>query len=165
MLKDDGTFLKNLDIPKQASPDSVLGTQNGGGKGAAVFIAPVQFLGQGRFIYVVQNKTSFPLLEVSEAGTVRSLSPRLPRSVQIDMLIPSESNLYARVRDADGWSIYEINSRNGKAVRHLQVNNDQSGADVACVNGEKFLSFKHGGTDVVPLVGTAEAVAATESKP
>jgi hypothetical protein len=157
ILKNDGTLLKLLEIPKGGAPDSALGTKDASGKGPAVYLAPVQFVGQGPFIYVVQNRTKFPLLEVSEAGAIRVIKPRLPQGAQINTLTPSDQNLYAVVGEFRDHSMYELNSANGAVLRQIiQVNDDKSGGTVACVHDQKFLSFEHEDGKLVPLVGTAE---------
>ena len=156
MLKDDGTLLKFLDIPKGDVPESAFGTQDASGKGPAMYVAPVQFVGQGHFIYVVQNKTTFPLLEVNEAGAIRAIKPKLPDGVQINTLVPSGENLYARVTEIQDGSIYELTAQDGVILRRFQVGDKESGADVACVHDEKFLSFQHSDGKLVPLIGTAE---------
>ncbi len=168
MLKDDGTLLKFLEIPKGDVPESALGTKDANGKGPAMYVAPVQLAGQGHFIYVVQNKTEFPMLEVNEAGAIRAIQPKLPEGVQINMLVPSDENLYARVTEIKDGSIYELTPQDGAILRRFQVGDKESGADVACVHDEKFLSFQHSDGKLVPLIGTAEpatdAVSADQQK-
>lgn len=159
LLKDDGTLLKFLEIPKGDAPESVFGAKDASGKGPAVYVAPVQFAGQGHFIYVVQNKTKFPLLEVNEAGAIRAIQPKLPAGAQINMLIPSDENLYARVTEIQDGSIYELSTQEGTVLRRFQVGNNASGADVACVHDGKYLSFEHSDGKLVPLIGTAEPAA------
>ncbi|HEV7217457.1 MAG: hypothetical protein ACHP8A_07300 [Terriglobales bacterium] len=156
MLKDDVTILKYLQAPKGGVPDSPLGTLDGKGKGAAVYLAPVQFAGRNHSIYVVQSKTDYPLLEVTEAGEIREIHPKLPEGSQINMLIPSDESLYALVGEKDNRSIYEIDAVSGDLLKHFQVSKDQPGASVACVNGGKFLSFEDIKEKLVPLIGTAE---------
>jgi hypothetical protein len=53
-------------------------------------------------------------------------------------------------------SIYELNTQDGAILRRFQLENNGSGADVACIHDGKFLSFEHGEGKLVPLVGTAE---------
>jgi len=166
MLKDDGTLLKFLQIPKEDVPGSMPGTREGSGKGPAVYIAPTQLLPDGDFILVVQNKTGFPLLEVNEAGAIRVIKPKLPEGVQIDVLVPSDKNLYARVNPASNGSIYELNPQDGTVLRRFKLEDGRSGSGVDCVHDGKFLSFEHGEGKLVPLMGTAEpaAEAASASK-
>jgi hypothetical protein len=96
MLRDDGTLMRPLQIEKNDAPESLLGTKDGTGKGAAVYIAPAQLVPEGHSIIVVQNKTSLPLLEVSEFGAIRAIHPKLSKEMQIEGLISSDRNLYAR---------------------------------------------------------------------
>ena len=154
MLKDDGTLLKFLDIPKGDAPKSTFGTQDKTGKGPAVFIAPVQLVPDRDSIIIVQNKSRFPLLEINEAGAVRVMKPDLPEGAQIDKLIPSDENLYARV-DEHG-SIYELNRQTGKVLRRLRIDDRDPSIDVACVHDGRFLSFEHDVGKLVPLIGIAE---------
>jgi hypothetical protein len=121
MMKDDGTLLKFLEIPKGNAPDSALGTKDGSGKGPAAYLAPVQFTGQGHFIYLVQNKTNFPLVEVNEAGVLRVVKPHLPEGVQVDMLIPSDENLYAYLGELREGSIYELNAQDGTVYQTISA--------------------------------------------
>jgi len=156
MLKEDGILLKFLETPKGGAPKSMLGPQDGGGRGPAVFVAPAQLVPDGDSIIIVQNKSKFPLLEVNEAGAVRVIKPDLTQGVQIDKLIPSDGNLYARVNEQGSISFYELNRQTGKVLRRLQIGDHDPEVDVACVHGEKFLSFEHDGGKLMPLVGTAE---------
>ena len=160
MLKDDGTLLKFLELPKSDVPQSALGSKPDSESGASVYIAPVQFVGQGHSIYMVQNRTTFPLLEVNEAGAIRSINPRLPNGVRINMIVPSDADIYARVNEIQDGSIYELDSQVGTIIRRFRVGDNESGADVACVHDGNFLSFKHGDGKLVPLVGVAEHIVA-----
>jgi hypothetical protein len=154
LLKDDGSLLKFLGIPRGDAPDSAIQTVDGTAKGP---LAPVQFSGQGALIYVVQNKSKFPLLEVNEAGAIRAINPTLPEGARINMLIPSDHDLYGMVgdklRDA---SIYEVSPQDGSILGLFEVGDDKPGGIVACVHDGKFLSFEHGEGKLVPLIGTAE---------
>lgn len=163
MLKDDGTLLKYIQIPKSGAPAVAFGTLHGSGKGAANYIEHVQFQPNGHSILVVHNKTDLPVLEVSEGGAIKVLHTRLPEGVQINMLIPSDENLYARVGQIHDGSIYELDAQHGTVLKRFQVGADQSGADVACVHEGKFLSFERFGDTMVPLVGTAEPEAEIKS--
>lgn len=156
MLKDDGTILKLLEISKNDAPTSMFGTADANGKGPDVFIRPVQLVPYGDSIVVVLNKSKFPLLEVSETGVIRAIKPKLPDGIQINLLIPSDENLYALVNDKSDGPVYEVSEKDGGIVRRFQVEN--SAGDVACVHRGKFVAFSHGEGKLVPLIGTAEAV-------
>lgn len=159
MLKDDGTILKFLEVPKDGAPESAIGPKNLGGKGPAVYFAPAQFAGQGPIIYLLQNRTSFPLLEIDEAGAIRVIKPKLLPGTQIETLVPSDRNLYIRMKDVRDGAIYELNPQDGSILRRFRVGKNESGADVACVHEGKFLSFEHSGQRLVPLTGSAEPAA------
>ena len=131
MLKDDGTLSKFLDIPEGDAPESAIGTKDASGKGPAVFVAPVQFAGQGHFFYLLQNKTNFPLLEINEAGAIRAIKPKLPSGMQIETLVPSDENIYVRTKDISAGAIYELNPQDGSILRRFRVGKNESGADVA----------------------------------
>jgi nitrous oxide reductase accessory protein NosL len=60
------------------------------------------------------------------------------------------------VGEWDNPAIYEIDSGSGVALRRLQVGKNQANENVACVNGDKFLSFQDIKGKLVPLIGTAE---------
>lgn len=157
MLKDDGSLLKFLEIPRGAAPTSVFGTQFANGEGPAVFIKPVQLLPRGDTVLVVQNRSKFPVLEVNEAGDVREIRPKLPEGMQIDSLIPSDGNLYAQIDGFKNRLIYELDPQNGSIVRRLEVAKSDGPAEpVACVHDGKFLAFYHAEGKLVPLIGTAE---------
>lgn len=156
MLKEDATILKFLDFQKGETRSSVLESKDVNREGASLGAAPVQFEGQGQFIYLVQNKTKFPLLEVSEGGAIRAIRPKLPEGVRINMLIPSDKGLYALVSDSLYGAIYELSPQDGEIVRRFSVRDNESAANVACVHDGKFLSFKHSDGRLVPLRGVAE---------
>src|SRR5580698_3296411 len=101
MLKDDGTLMRTLQISKNDVPESLLGTKDRSGNGPSVYIAPTQLVPYGHSVLVVQNKTTFPLLEVSESGEIRTIHPKIPEGMQIEGLIASDQNLYARVIPKD----------------------------------------------------------------
>jgi hypothetical protein len=163
MLKDDGTLLRFLQIPKGDAPESMFGTKDGSGKGAAVYIAPAQFVPEGHSIIVVQNKTSFPLLEVNEGGEITAIPTKLPKDTRIEGLIASDLNLYARVNPATDGSIFEIGAHDGTVLRRFELGDGRSASGVGCVHDGKFLSFEHGDGKLVPLIGTAEPSAGKQS--
>lgn len=119
---------------------------------------------EGRSILVVQNKITFPLLEVSEAREIRAIRPALPKEMQIEGLIGSDQNLYARVNPASDGSIYELNAHDGTVLRRLELGEGRPGSSVACVQDGKFFSFEHGDGKLIPLVGTAEPAAPAEKE-
>ena len=73
MLKQDGTLLKFLEIPKGDAPDSMVGGRDSPRRGV---LAPSELVPEGHSIFIVQNKTTFPVLEVSEGGTIRAIPTR-----------------------------------------------------------------------------------------
>lgn len=159
MLRDDGTLMRTLQINKNDVPESLFGTKDGGGKGRAVYITPAQLVPEGHSILVVQNKIAFPLLEVSEAGEIRAIHPTIPNEMQIEGLIASGQNLYARVNPKDEGAIYELNAQDGTVMRRFELTDGRTASGVACVHDGKFLSFEHGEGKLIPLIGTAEPVA------
>jgi hypothetical protein len=164
MLKDDGTLMRPLEIGKGEAPESLFGTKDGSGNGPAVYITPSQLVPEGHSILVVQNKTTFPLVEVSEAGEIRAIHPALPKEMQIEGVIASDQNLYARVNPASDSSIYELNAHDGTVLRRLGLADGRAGSSVACVHDGKFLSFEHGEGKLIPLVGTAEPAASVDKQ-
>ncbi len=160
LLKEDGTLLEYLKAGENDLPKSLLGTLNNSGKGSAAYIAPTEFVAQEHSIYLVQLKTEFPLLEISESGAIRALHFKLPGGLRISSVIPSDKNLYVRVngeKDQIKDEIYELDSETGNVLKKLTVSTDQSGWGIACVKGNNFLSFKDVKGKLVPLIGTTEA--------
>jgi hypothetical protein len=155
LLKEDGTLLQYVSIPKGDVPKSAKTTLNGTGKGPAIYVAPTQFMGQSGTIYVLQNNANYPILGIDPGGGVHVIRPELRKGLRISMLIPSDNNLYGRMNDTSSGSIYEFNPGDGSITRRFEVPNDQSGADIACVHGDKFISFKQVEGNLVPLLGKA----------
>src|ERR1700722_7741342 len=164
MLKSDGTSLRPLEIPKNDAPDSMFGTKDDPGKGGAVYIAASQFVPAGHSIIVVQNKTTFPLLEVNAGGAITAIPTKLPRGMKIDGLIASDQHLHARVTPADDGSIFEIGAHDGMVIRRFILSDGHSASGVACVHDGKFLSFEHGDGKLIPLIGTAEPAVSAEKQ-
>ena len=152
ILKDDGSVLEYLTIPKGGMPDSVYGT---GAEAKARNIKPVQLVGREHSIYLVQDSTDFPILEVSESGVIRAVQPKLPKGFRIRAFVPGDENLYVR-EDGKENEIYELDAQTGAVLKQLAVGG-QPADYVACVHERKFLSFRSTETTLVPLVGTAEA--------
>jgi len=165
MLKQDGTLLRFLQPEEGSTPNSIFQTKDGSGKGPAVYVAPTEFVSFGDSILLVHNKSTFPLLEVSETGSIRVIRPHLPQGVRIDSLVPSDQDLYVRVMGSDLGSIYEIDAQSGRVRRRFETGNDAIPASIACVHDGKFLSFDHGEGKLVPLVGTADPSTKADQAP
>jgi hypothetical protein len=153
MLKEDGTLLKTLQIPKGDAPADAP---------RPFVIAPAQFVPVGRSILVVQTKTTFPLLEINEAGMIRAIHPKLPKGEQIEAVIPADRNLYVIASPetagrASAGVIYEVSPEDGAVLRRLELSDGRTASDVACVHDGKFLSIDYGDGKVVPLIGSAES--------
>jgi hypothetical protein len=84
--------------------------------------------------------------------------------VRIGGVIPSEHNPYAFVNPTTDGSIYEISAQDGAVLRRFEMSDGRSASGVACVHEGKFLSFEHGEGKLIPLVGTAEPAASTDSQ-
>jgi hypothetical protein len=163
MLKNDGSLLRVLQVPKGDVPESMFGTKDGSDKGDAVYIATAQFVPQGHSILVAQNKTAFPLLKVNEGGAISAIPTKLPKDTQIEGLVPSDLNLFARVSPATDGSIYEISAHDGVVLRRFELRDGRAASGVACVHDGKFLSFEHGEGKLIPLIGTAELAGSAET--
>lgn len=157
MLKQDGTLLKFLEIPKEDFPDSLLGGQDSPRRGT---IAPSELVPEGRSILIIQNKTTFPILEVSEGGTIRAIHPKLLTGEQIEAVIPSDRSLYViasreTTERGSAGVIYEVNPENGSLLRRFELTSGRA-SHVACIHEGKFLSLDHRDGKVVPLLGLPE---------
>jgi hypothetical protein len=158
LVKDDGRFIKFLEIPAGDAPKSALVLPAEGQNNGYTTIAPVQFVPSGRNIIVVQNKSSFPLLEVNEAGAIRPIPTKLPEGIQIHALIPSDYGLYARGNERD--TVYELSPHDGTVIRRYKVTGHWQAVNLACVHDKKFLSFDRSSTGkLVPLFGSLEPIA------
>ena len=164
MLKQDGTLLKSLEITRGDMPESVLS-----GKDAPrhSVVAPVDLVREGRSIIVVQNKTSFPLLEVGEGGSIRAIRPKLAKGDQIVSAVPADHNFYVvaseeTVSNGRQEHIYEVSPEDGTVLRRIELGDGRRVSDaVACVHEGKFLSIDFSNGQVVPLIGTAEPASVT----
>jgi hypothetical protein len=167
MLKEDGTLLKFVEIPRGDAPESMV---SGADAPRPHAIAPTELVPEGRSILVVQNNTTFPLLEVGEGGAIRAIHPELPKGEQIEAAIPSDRNLFviARPETDKGDSaeiIYEVSPEKGKALRRFALSDGQRAMDViACVHDGKFLSIDYGDGKVVPLIGSAQPATAADQQ-
>lgn len=161
MLKDDGTLLRSLDIPKGDAPESMLSSKDSAHPFA---IFPSQLVAAGQSILLIQNDTTFPLLEVNEGGFIRAIRPKLPHDEEIEGLINSDKNLYviaakAGKRNSDE-TIYELDHENGTALRRFELKSVRTPSDVGCIHDGKFLSIDYAGGKVLPLVGSVEPATA-----
>jgi hypothetical protein len=162
MLKDDGTLLRYLEMPTGDAPESVARSKDGGGRGPAAYLAPAQLVPQGRYVYLLQAGSDYPILKVSVAGAVEPIKPTLPADAKVAALIPSDENLYAIVQvGASGKPkkedlVLEFDALTGAVLRQIQVDKSESVYGLACVHDKKFLLFHHGEGHLIPLVGTAE---------
>jgi hypothetical protein len=170
MLNDDGTTLKYLQVPDVDVPESALHTRDASRKGPADVLSLIQLAPERDSIIVVQSNSKFPLLEVSEAGTIRAIRLKLAGGEMVDMLIPSDEGLYASVGlgveqrpTSVHEAIYQINPHDGSVVARFEMSKDDAAGQVACVHDKKFLSFEHGEGKLIPLIGTAELVGGVAS--
>lgn len=155
LLKEDGTYLKSLDVPTGAMPNVAIGAE-GAKKGV---LMPVEFMRLGSSVMVVQTQGDYPILEVSQGGAVRAVPSKLPSGTHIQDLIPSDRNMFALV-EAEGNSqrgtVYELQPQDGSVQRIFTAGDEHDPAAVACVHDEKFLSLDYGDGKITPLVGRAE---------
>jgi len=159
MLKEDGTLLKSLEIPKSDAPASMVSDSNAPHPHS---IAMSQMVSSDHTIIIYQTEGDYPLLEISEGGNVRAVRPLLPNGEQTESLIPADKNIYmvARSDRQKGNSdaiIYEVSPSDGALIRSFKLGDGPKTPDsVACINDGKFLSIDYGNGKVVPLIGTAE---------
>jgi hypothetical protein len=165
MVKEDGTLFRSVQVEKGDVPDSMLGAKDGSGKGPAAYVAQAEFAPFGHSIILVQNRSAFPLLEVSESGATRAIHPQLPKGLSLESVIASDHNLFARVTGSKQGSIYEIDPQSGAVTRQFELRSDEDSASVACIHDGKFLSFDHGEGKLVPLIGTPELSRSTAIDP
>jgi hypothetical protein len=155
LLKEDGTYLKSLDVPAGAMPNVAIGTE-GAKRG---LLMPVEFMRLGSSVMVVQPHGDYPILEVSPGGAVRAVPSKLPSGTHIQDLIPSDGNMFALV-EVEGkpqrGTVYELGSQDGSVKRIFTVDDEHDPAAVACIHGGKFFSLDYGDGKITPLVGTAE---------
>jgi hypothetical protein len=156
MLKEDGALLKSLEIPSGDAPE-----QLGVSRGRGFTVAQSDLVTVGRSIIIVQNKTTFPLLEVSEGGAVRAIHPKLPDGDRIETVIPSDRGLYLiavakNEQQSPSEVIYEANPASGAVMRRFELSDLQTPSDMACIHDGKFLSIDYSDGKVVPLVGSTE---------
>ncbi len=165
MLKEDGTLLKYLEIPKGDVPESMV---SGADAPHPHVIAQAELVPEGRSILVVQNETTWPLLEVGEGGAVRAIRPKLPKGEPIEAVIPADRSLYVIAQSETDKAdpagiIYEVSPENGNVLRRFALGDGKRAVDVmACVHDGKFLSMDYGDGKVVPLIGSAEPATATD---
>lgn len=158
MLKEDGTLLKFLEIPKGDAPVSMVGGNDSPDRGV---IAQSELVPEGRSILIVQNKTTFPILEVSEGGAIRAIYPKLVKGERIEAAIPADRSLYVivgpeTIERGSAGVIYEINTEDGSLMKRFELASDRMPSDVACIREGKFLSLDYGDSEIVPLLGSPE---------
>jgi hypothetical protein len=156
-LKQDGTLLKFLEIPKGDVPGSMVGGNDSPRRGV---IASSELVPEGHSILIIQNKTTFPILEVSEGGTIRAIHPRLLKGEQLEAAIPSDRSLYViaspeTTERGSAGVIYEVNPEDGSLLRRFELTAGRA-SQVACIHEGKFLSPDHRDGKVVPLLGSPE---------
>ena len=146
MLKEDGTLLKFLEIPKEDAPVSMVGGNDSPQRGV---VAQSELVPEGRSILIVQNKTTFPILEVSEGGAIRGIYPKLLKGEQIEAAIPSDRSLYVilspeTIERGSAGVIYEVNSEDGSLMKRFELTSDQRPSDVACIRAGNFFHWTMG---------------------
>jgi len=165
LLKEDGTVSRFLQIPKGGMPTSMVSAKDAAEPRT---VALTELVTMGTSILVIQDKTAFPILEITEGGEIREIRPKLPDGEQVEAAISADRDVYviagpvAAVRGS-GDVIYEVNPEDGTVVRRFELTDGRTASDVACVHDRKFLSIDYGAGKVVPLVGSPE-LANTESQ-
>ena len=152
MLREDGTLLKSLEIPQKDVPESMSDSSH--------TIVPAQIVGRDHTLIIALTKGSYPLLEISEGGALRTISPRLAVGEQLESLVPADKGIFVVARresqkDSNNAVIYELRPEDGTPIWSFELSDGRSADSVACVNNEKFLSIDYGSDKVVPLIGTA----------
>jgi len=166
MLKEDGTLLRPLQIQEAEVPESMIGKAAGAPPGV---MARAQFVPEDRSIIIVQSESTFPLLEVSEGGTIRAIHPKLPKDSRIKALIPSDRNLYAivgqpRADPASQGTIYELRPEDGNVLRRFDLSDGRAPSEIACIHEQQFLSLDYGDGKILPLIGSVESANAADQQ-
>jgi hypothetical protein len=119
MLKEDGTLLKSLEIPKKDAPESMLSDSNAPHPHS---ILPSQMVSRDHTIILAQTEGNYPLLEISEGGSITAIRLKLANGEHLDSLIPSDGNIFVVTRrdsqkeDSDEI-IYEVKPEGGTPIR------------------------------------------------
>lgn len=179
IFNSDGTLLKELKLRagllrqsaamngvemKEMNVDKVLPerqAEQDAEKSQAHIIAPVQFVPLRNSVIFVQADSDLPLLEIKDGGTVRAISVKLPPGEKIYSFIPSDGNLFARVKSNKRNAIYEIDPETGELLKRFKNSNTEDGSNIACVHENMFLSFEHDWAHdhaLIPLWGTPEQI-------
>jgi hypothetical protein len=167
MLKEDGTLLRSLEIPKNDAPESMISDSNAPHPHS---ILPSQMVSRDHTIILAQTEGNYPLLEISEGGAITPIRLKLANGEQLESLIPADRNIYVVARretqqERTEETIYEVRSEDGSLIRTFAFSDGRMTADaVACVNDDKFLSIDYGSGKVVPLFGTAEPTAGAQGR-
>jgi hypothetical protein len=146
MLTADGRLLKSLAIPSDDVPKALISAADAPRPHA---IVPTELVPAGHSILIVQNNTTFPLLEVSEGGAIRAIRVHLPEGVRIQYVIPSDQSIYV-IGGPQGpgpsysGTIFEINPGDGAVLRRFELDDRRDSSDVACVRDGRFLSLDYG---------------------
>ena len=164
LLKQDGMLLTFVQVSGEALPAS--GFQLKQNREESATVAPVQILPEGPFLLVGQiasgkrspSDKKYPLLEVSEAGAVRAIQPKIPVGSYISMLVASDSGIYARVAGADEGFIYQVSAEDGRILARFYEPKGTSFE--ACIHDNKFFAFDQpDASTLTPLVGSPKPLA------
>jgi len=140
MLTPDGRLLKSLTVPADDLPQFMV---SGADAPHPHTIVPTELIPAGHSILiVVQNNPSFPLLEVTEGGSIRAIHPKLPKDTQIRAVAPSDRNLYViRVRDTTNATPMVLSTscryEDGAVLGRFELPDGRQGSEVACVHDGK----------------------------
>jgi hypothetical protein len=134
------------------------GAENADRPGSTVMprvLGSIQFVGHGENVLLVQTGTNFPLMEISEAGILRSIRLKLPTGVYIQSVLPSNKReLYVRLVDnrqkpqsqdelhpAPPNLLVVFDPDSGNALRQISANGMPL-QSIACESDGSFLGFK-----------------------
>ena len=154
LLKDDGTFLRFLELPNNIPAKTLHGLSKDS-KTSEIGFGSIQFLLQQNAAYLSLGRY---FLKISDGGLVEILEPKLPDTTNVVAVIPSDNGLYLLVRDGSKSSVFEVSLQNGSLLRQFVFADGSYADSVACVHDRQFVSFDLAGDRVLRLVGTAEPV-------
>lgn len=119
---------------------------NPAGTGLDRVLSYVQFVSYGENVLLVERGTNFPLVEIGDAGILRTIPLQLPAGTTIESLLPSSQNLlYVRIADARAnpaaHRLIVFDSGSGEALREIKVSGILSPGLIACEAHHTFLAL------------------------
>lgn len=155
----DGTVIHFLDMNLETHSqvqDAYAKALGGHADDLVTSLGMQQMLPYGDNILLISSRTDLPVLEISDAGVIRSTVIQKPKNARIESFIPSDTGRWM-IRMSRGASdanreyfLFEADPESGELLRRFEMKTPSTFNAFACASPNSFTAFRIDSPDKKP---------------